>query len=100
MGVVWSFFSSVVSSALNFIFRLSIVKFVVFGALSLVLTPLMAIIMGLVEATGIGDLQALFDLLPEGVLYFLVVFRFDIGLPMIIGAMLTRFFIRRLPVVG
>lgn len=100
MSLLYSFFASVVAKALNFIFRLSVIKFVVFGALSLVLAPLMALLMGLVEATGVGELQALFDMLPEGLMYFLVVFRFDFGLPVLIGAMFVKFFIRRLPVVG
>lgn len=100
MSLIWSFFSSVVNGALNFIFRLGIIKFVVFGALSLVLGPLMALIMGLVDATGLANIQGLFDALPNDVLFYLVVFRLDVGIPMLIAAMLVKFFIRRLPVVG
>lgn len=100
MGAIWSFFSSVVASALNFIFRLSLIKFVVFGALSLLLAPLMALIMGLVDATGLANIQGLFDALPSSILFYLVVFRVDVGFPMLMAAMLVKFFIRRLPVVG
>lgn len=97
---MWAVFTSALSWAFGWVFRLSIVKFVVFGAIALVLTPLMTIIMGLVDATGLADIQGLFDALPTSILFFLVVFKLDVGIPMLIAAMLVKFFIRRLPVVG
>lgn len=97
---IWSFFSSVVNGALNFVFRLSIIKFVVFGALSLVLAPLMELLLSLVDTTGIDGIPSLVSALPADLRFYLGVFRFDFGLPIIVGAVLVKFFIRRLPVVG
>lgn len=97
---MWALISAAFSWLVNWVFRLSIVKFVVFGALALVLAPLMELIMSLIDATGLADIQGLFDVLPEGILFYLVVFKLDIGLPMLMAAMLVKFFIRRLPIVG
>ena len=37
---------------------------------------------------------------PEGVVYFLNFFNFDVGIGIIVTAYIARFIIRRLPVVG
>lgn len=97
---MWSFFSSVINAALGFVFRLGTIKFVLFSALALVLTPLMSLLMSLIEGAGLNALSGLFSALPTDILFWLSVFRLDIGVPMLVAAYLTRFFIRRLPVVG
>jgi hypothetical protein len=91
---------SLFTSLIAWVFRLSTIKFVVFGALALLLGPLMELVMSLVDATGLADIDALFATLPESILYYLAVFRLDYGVPVLISAMLVKFFIRRLPVVG
>lgn len=88
------------SSLLTWIFRLSTIKFVIFGALSLLLTPLMSLIMGLIDSSGLNNISALVSAIPEGIRFYMAIFKFDVGLPMLVAAYLTRFFIRRLPVVG
>jgi hypothetical protein len=97
---MWSFFTSAINVALGFIFKLGTIKFVVFGALSLLLAPLMSLLMGLIDSTGLNGIPSLVGQLPSDILFYMGVFRLDVGLPMLIAAMLTRFFIRRLPVVG
>lgn len=88
------------SSLIGWIFRLSTIKFVVFGAFSLLLAPLMSLLMSLVDSSGLNGIASLVGALPPSLLFYLQLFRFDVGLPMIVAAMLTKFFIRRLPVVG
>jgi hypothetical protein len=97
---MFAFFSSLLNTALNWIFRLGTIKFVVFGALSLLLAPLMELLMGLITGSGLDQIPSLVQSLPAGILFYLQVFRLDVGIPMIVAAMLTKFFIRRLPVVG
>lgn len=88
------------SFAFNWVFRLSIIKFVVFGALALVLAPLMELLMGLVGSTGLNGIPSLISALPADLRFYLGVFRLDVGLPLIVAAVLVKFFIRRLPIVG
>ena len=97
---MWSFITSAFSWLLGWIFRLSTIKFIVFGALALVLAPLMTLLLGLIDATGLDQIPSLVGQLPEGLLFYLGVFRLDVGLPMLVAAALVRFFIRRLPIVG
>ena len=88
------------NSLIGWIFRLSTIKFVVFGALALLLAPLMTLLMSLVNSSGLNGIPSLVSALPESIRYFIGVFRLDTGLPILVAAYLTRFFIRRLPVVG
>ena len=47
-----------------------------------------------------GGLTAAFSGIPAGVWYFLDLFRLDIGFPLAISALVSKFLIRRLPVIG
>lgn len=85
---------------LGWVFRASVLKFVAFGALALLLAPLMELLLGLIDETGLDGIPSLVNALPEGIRFYLVLFQFPIGLPMLVAAALTRFFIRRLPIVG
>lgn len=91
---------SLFSSLISWVFRLSVIKFVVFGALALLLAPLMELLLGLVDSTGLSGIPSLVAALPADLRFYLGVFRFDVGLPLIVAAVLVKFFIRRLPVVG
>lgn len=88
------------SSLIGWIFRASTVKFIVFTALTLVLGPLMALLMQLVDSSGLANINGLVQAIPEGIRFYMAIFKFDVGLPMLVAAYLTRFFIRRLPIVG
>lgn len=91
---------SLFNSLIGWVFRLSVIKFVVFGALALLLAPLMELLLGLVDTTGLDGIPSLVSALPADLRFYLELFKFDVGLPIIIAAVLTKFFIRRLPVVG
>ncbi|ENC2061862.1 DUF2523 domain-containing protein, partial [Escherichia coli] len=44
-----------------------------------------------------SSISSLFSELPSSVLWFLNLMSFDVVLPMMVSAMFTRFFIRRIP---
>lgn len=91
---------SLFTSLINWLFRASVVKFVIFTAFALVLVPLFEIVMGFVDDIGLGDINGLLSSLPSGLIFYLSLFRLDVGLTLCVAAMLTKFFIRRLPIVG
>lgn len=91
---------SLFSSLISWIFRGSVVKWVIFTGLALLLAPLMELLLSLIDSSGLDGIPSLVNALPEGIRFYLVLFRLDIGLPMLVAAYLTKFFIRRLPIVG
>ncbi|HEL8026001.1 TPA: DUF2523 domain-containing protein, partial [Escherichia coli] len=48
----------------------------------------------------VSDISSLFNSLPSSVLWFLNLFSFDVALPVVVSAMFTRFFIRRIPFIN
>lgn len=96
---MWSLITSFGTWLFNLFFRTSVVKFVVFTAIYLVLAVLIAFLNDVLDLEGYNAQSAL-DGLGSEILYFLGVFRFDLGIPIIIGALVTRFVIRRIPVIG
>ncbi len=47
-----------------------------------------------------SKLTEVFNALPPNVWYFLELFRFDFGLPLLISAVVAHFLIRRIPLIG
>ena len=96
-GDMWVIFSA----ALSWVFRTIIVKFVVIGALFWLLTYLVPLVIGYITPfIGTENLTALFNAVPDGLFWFLLALRFDVGIPLLISAYVGRFLIRRLPFVG
>lgn len=93
---------AIVVSALNvllgFAFRSVIVKFGVMFAAWFLAVELIGALVAYVP--GVSSLSTLLGQLPAGVWFFLELMRFDVGLPLVVGAFATRFLIRRLPFVG
>jgi hypothetical protein len=89
-------------SAFNFILgwlvRSVLVKFVVFFALYFVTTQFVGVIASWLP-TG-SSLTSAFGGISSATWYFLDLFALSVGLPAVISACLTRFIIRRLPVIG
>jgi Protein of unknown function (DUF2523) len=52
------------------------------------------------DVISITGLTSAFSLLPPSIWYFLNLFNLTYGIPLIIGAYITRFLIRRIPVIG
>lgn len=91
---------SALFSVTGFIFKSVIVKFVLFFGLFFVVTEFVQV---LTDSSLLPDATALNGVLggiPSGVWFFLDLFNFSLGFPMVISAMVTRFIIRRIPVIG
>ncbi|ENS1319569.1 DUF2523 family protein [Proteus mirabilis] len=87
------------SGAFGFIFKGIVAKFFLFSALFYVTTEFIPIIIDwfLPKPTNLAEL---FGSLPDAIWYFLNLLQFPLGVPLVISAMLTRFIIRRLPIIG
>lgn len=97
---MWLLLVNFLSFALNNVLRAVIIKFVIFTAIVLLVAGLAVFVINALvdfDMFGIGNL---FQALPDGLIFFLEVFEFDIGLPLIIGGFVARFTIRRLPFIG
>ena len=95
---MWGLLLSAVNALLGFVFRSAVVKFVVFFALYFVVTEFVGLLTPLLpDASGIGG--ALGGI-PATVWYFLDLFNVSAGIPIVLSAYVTRFVIRRIPVIG
>lgn len=89
---------SALNAALGFVFRGVIVKFGVMFAAWYVAFELVSALVSYVPTTAaITGAMASF---PPMLWYLLDLVRIDIGIPMVLAAMATRFLIRRIPFVG
>jgi len=85
----------------SWIFREIVVKFLVFTALFVVLAFLIPKAIAMITPwIGTGGLSSAFGGLGSGVWFFLDFFQLAYGVPLVISAFVTRFLIRRLPVIG
>lgn len=86
------------NALLGWLVRGVLVKFVVFIALYWVVAELVAVMAGWLPSG--NGLTSAFAGIGAGTWYFLDLFAFSTGLPLVVSAMVTRFFIRRIPVIG
>lgn len=89
---------SALNAILGFLFRGVAVKFLIFTALLFVVQGLVGPLVSLLPSG--TNITELYGRLPDGVIYFLNLFMFTEGIKIILIANLTRFIIRRLPVIG
>lgn len=89
---------SALNSVLGWIFRALVIKFVVFTALYLVVHELVSVMASWLPSG--GSLTSAFAGIGAGTWYFLDLFAVSVGVPVLISAYLTRFIIRRIPVIG
>lgn len=89
-----------ISAALAWLFRQVVVKFVVLGACFAVIGFFLPLVWNKIQPFTSINLGGFFTALPAGVWYFLDFARLDFGLPLILSAIIGRFIIRRLPMVG
>jgi hypothetical protein len=71
---------------------------------------LKAVFMGLLFTLSVGaaaiitalvpDVEFVTTGLPQGALWLMTVLRFNVGIPLVLGALAARFLVRRLPVFG
>lgn len=91
---------SALNTVLAWIFRGVVIKFVILSALYYVITWIAETVLTQLDISALTGMQSFFDAIPQGVRWGMTVFRFDVGIPLIFGAMLTKFIIRRLPFIG
>jgi len=95
---MYSLLVSAVNFLLTFIFKGSVVKWVIFIALYYLVVEFTAQLTTLLPSS--GSLTSAFSGITSGIWYFLDLFAFSQGLPLVLSAVATRFIIRRLPVIG
>ena len=88
-------------SVVTFLIQEVLLKFVILAALFFIvvtLTPLVVTALGsMVTPSG---LSSAFAGIPSGVWFWLDFAALDVGIPLLISAHVTRFIIRRVPVIG
>ena len=95
---MFGIFLSALNAILGFVFRSVIVKFAVFFGLFFVTTEFMQILGGLLPDG--NALSSALGGIPPSVWYFLDLFNVTAGIPVLLSAWVTRFVIRRIPVIG
>jgi Protein of unknown function (DUF2523) len=96
--MMFGIFLSALNSILGFVFRSIIVKFILYFGLYFVTTEFISVIDSLLPNA--STLNGAFSSISSGVWYFLDLFAFSQGLPLVMSAVITRFMIRRLPIIG
>jgi len=89
---------SALFTMLGFVLRSVLVKFVVFFALFFITTSFITLLVPLLP--GATALRDAFAGLAPGVWYFLDIFKIGFGISACLTAYVTRFIIRRIPVIG
>lgn len=95
---MFAIFLAVFNTALAWIFREVVIKFVIFAVLFVVVSEFGTLLLSFLPdwMTFTGS----FTGVDSGVWYFLDFFQLAFGLPIVISAFVTRFLIRRIPVIG
>lgn len=100
MGALISFLTSFFSGLLSWLFSTVIIKFLIFGAVFLMVTEVIPLIINIFLPSDMGDISSLISGVPSEVGYFLAPFQIGMGIKAMLSAYLARFIIRRLPFVG
>ncbi|WP_141030728.1 DUF2523 family protein [Salmonella enterica] len=90
--------TSVLYGILGFLLRSVIVKFTVFFALYFIVQEFVPLILDMVNRQ--LPLLALISSIPDSLKYFFNVFKVIDGINIILSAFVTRFIIRRIPIIG
>lgn len=90
---------SAVYVLITWVVRGVVVKFGIFTALFLFVTEAVKYLAGKMNIDS-SKLASAFSALPEGSGYFITLTRLDVGMQLIISAVILRFIIRRIPIIG
>lgn len=92
---------AILAPLVSWIFRTVVIKFVILTAVFAVMAIVIPKAIELIAPfLGVTSLNTAFGGVGSGVWYFLDFFALDYGLPLLISAAVTRFLIRRLPIIG
>lgn len=91
----------ILSKILGFIFRKGVAKFFLFFGLYFLVAGFLPIIFEFIGgSTMFSDLSNALSNIPSSVAYFLAPFRMDFAFKVIVTAYITRFLVRRIPLMG
>jgi hypothetical protein len=99
MPLLFGIIVSAFNALMGLVLKEVVIKFVLFAGLFALVAELTPILLKLLP-TGDGGIASLLSNIPEGLWYFVDLVRLDVGLPAILSASVTRFIIRRLPIIG
>lgn len=86
---------------ISWIFRTVVIKFVLMAVVFVAVSELFPLVIELLGSFILpGGLTSAFSGIPPGVWFFLDFFALDVGIPLLISAHVSRFLIRRIPVIG
>lgn len=92
---------NILAPLVSWIFRGVVVKFVVltalFGVLAVVVPKVIELVAPYIAPQSLTNAFLSID---PGIWWFLDMFQLDVGIPLLISAAVTRFLIRRMPVIG
>lgn len=91
---------SALNVVLGFVLRSIVVKFAVFFALFFITTEFVQVLVSSGLLPSASSLNGALGGIPSGVWYFLDLFNFSMGFSALLSAWVTRFIIRRIPVIG
>lgn len=94
LGIMLSVFWTV----LGWVFRSVLVKFVLYFGLFFITTEFLQEVLSLLP--GASSLSAAFSSISPGMWWIMDMMQFGSGVPMVISAYLTRFILRRMPIIG
>ena len=100
MVLLWPFLISAIWTALGWVFRVVVVKAMLYGVLAFFASEGVAYLISKMGATSVDGLGGAINALAPGMLWFMVIFRLDVGIPLVLAAYVTAFCIRRLPIIG
>ena len=102
MGALFQVLISFLASSLSWIFSKSVIQFVLFGFLYFIFQNVLPYFFSGVSSLlpSTSPLNSSLSGISPQLWFFFDYFRLDVGLPAIISAYSTRFFIRRLPIIG
>jgi hypothetical protein len=89
---------SAINVMLGFVFRQLVIKFVVLFALYFVVQTFVSVLGGFLP--NVTSLNGAFGGIASGTWWFLDLFAFSQGFPLVVSAFAYRFLIRRIPVIG
>lgn len=94
-------FLAIIWSVVSFFIQEALVKFLVLASLFFLVSLLTPLLLTLLSPfISSSSLSGAFSSIPSSVWFFLDFFALDVGIPFLISAHVTRFIIRRLPVIG
>lgn len=83
---------------LGFVFRQAVVKFVILFALFFIIEAFASVLSNFIPKP--SDLTGALSGLSSGMWWFLDLFGFSVGAPLVVTAAVYRFLIRRIPMIG